>query len=135
MNHQPQILFTYPVVTYQENALLLHYLANRGIKTLVNHSSIMSSNHNPIITKTRLVASDVKAIFSSIANDKPPPALLRFKIIRVPCGGLKLAPPPLELPQGIYVLLRSSKDNPAQIPSSLTSTLLTESELDEHLCK
>ena len=80
-------------------------------------------------TQHRLGENDINTIFYSITNNVQPPEKLQFKIIRIPPAGLKLAPPQLELQCGIYVLLRSSKDRQAQIPSNLTGTLLADDNL------
>jgi hypothetical protein len=47
-------------------------------------------------TIRRLSDGDVRAIFESLHEGKPPPAHLKFSIVRSPPNGLKLSPPPYE---------------------------------------
>ena len=44
----------------------------------------------------KLEIHDIRAIFESLYDNKPPPEGLDFKIVRVGSDGLRLSPPPHE---------------------------------------
>jgi len=60
-------------------------------------------------TIRKLENEDVRAIFESLHDKKPPPPGLKFQIVPVGPEGLRLSPPTYTFDDGIYVLLRPDK--------------------------
>jgi len=60
-------------------------------------------------TIRKLESEDVRAIFESLHDKKPPPPGLKFQIVPVGPEGLRLSPPTYTFDDGIYVLLRPDK--------------------------
>jgi len=73
---------------------------------------------------------DVLAIFLCFRHNKRPPRGLQFSIIMIPFITTNLSPPPIELLDGLYVLIRSdSKNSKSIVPRSLRDRITS---LEQH---
>ena len=88
---------------------------------------LRSSKSNNMATVRRLSDEDVQHVYDCIYENKLPPSRLLFHIIPVGHDGLRLSPPSHQFDDGIYILLKPSKDDRVDhsiekyVPSNLKS--------------